>query len=159
MTTTPLSQNEQANSGFTHKLEIPYTDLSGTAGTAKTIALLTLTAGQLIAGGAIYMPTTFTDGAATMSSMTLKIGLDFVAGAPTADDDDCLLEAVELEATGTELIAKDFNGASFATKRTGEALCEGATCNAIFTSTGANLSTLTAGKVVIFMKIVDLSKL
>lgn len=158
MTNTPLSLQEQTNSGFTHKLVIPYTDLTGTAGTAKTIALMTLAAGQFIAGGAIYMPTTFTDGAATMSNLTLKIGLDFSTGSPTADDDDCLLEAIELEATGTELVAKDFNGASFATKRTGEACCEAATMNAIFTATGANLTTLTAGQVNIFLKVVDLTK-
>lgn len=159
MTSTPLSLQEQANSGFTHKLTIPYTDLTGTAGTAKTIALMTLAAGQFVAGGAFYMSTTYTDGAATLSSLTLKIGLDFASGSPTADDDDCLLEATELEATGTEIIAKDFNGASFATKRTGEACCEAATMNAIFTSTGANLSTLTAGSVTIFLKVVDLTKL
>ncbi len=150
-----LNQDERAASGFTHKWLFKYNDTDlAAASTSATIPLITLAARQGIFGAAFSLNTVFSDGAATMSSCTLKVGWD-----TTGADDDGIIAAVELEVTGTEILGGDATGAAFATLRTGQVMQGAATVNAIFTATGANLSTLIAGELALFMKIVDLSKL
>lgn len=147
-----LSGAEQARTGFTHKFTIGYADLT-TAGAAHTVALLTLANGQGIRGGAFRLASGWVG--ASVTNVTIKIGWDAATGS---DDDDGLLEAVELATAGTEILAGDFTGAAFATKRTGYFAVEAATINAIFTATGANINVCTAGQVEVFLSVVDLTK-
>ena len=156
MTSYALTLEERAASGFTHKFVLKWDDADiDVAATSAVIALLPYVAGTLFAAAAFTMPTTFTDGAATMSSLLLDVGHN---GA-TTDDPDSLLDAYELEATGTEILGGDGNGAAFATLRTGYVALDAGNIEATLTATGANLSTLTAGEVHIFLKVVPLANL
>ena len=150
-----LTAEEKRQSGYSHVIEIINTDLTA-ADTTQTIDLVTgLTAGAIVTAAAMRLVTPFSGGAGT--NLVLDAGWDLVAGT---DDPDGLLDAYEINVDATEILAADGNGAAFATLRTGFAFPQSASkITALFTATGANLSTLTAGKVAIFLSIFDLDDL
>lgn len=178
MRVTKLTNNERVASGFSHLVEIDYTDLNTTAGTSKTLALAGVTAGYLCRRVARRIVTNF-DGGAT-SELTVKVGYDLASGT---DDDDGLLAATSIHEDGTEvpfaqndgqaaIIAAltssgttaqaEFNAlrdAVAAAIKGGFLFTVAATINAIFTATGGNLTLLTQGRLQIFLDLVDLAAL
>lgn len=154
MTSYPLTLEERAATGFTHKFVIKWDDTDvDVASTSAVIVLAPYVSGTIVQRAAFRLATVFTDGGATMSSVKLDVGHN---GA-SVDDADSILDNYELEATGTEILAGDANGAEFATLRTGFSAVEAGNFEATLTATGANLSTLTAGEVHIFLSIVHLA--
>lgn len=140
--------------GWTHVFKIYYSDLSGTAGLTQTLQLIGssqtgLRVGDIVRNAAIYLPTAFVSSGA-MSSLVIDVGWDLAAGT---DDPDGLLDNYELLGTATEILAADANGAAFATLRNGFALQENGDIEAVFTAVGANLNTLTAGEVRVFLNV------
>lgn len=153
MLTLNLSLNEQARTGFTHKFTIDYLDLvAAGAATTLTIDLAAYAAGTALLAAAYRLETAF-DGGAT-SALALDVGHN---GA-TTDDPDSALDNYEIHADATEVLFGDGNGAIFATLRTGYCPLDAGTYQALFTATGGNLNVLTTGKIHIFLKIVDLTK-
>jgi len=140
-----------AQLGFTHRFEIPYTDLTGTASTSVAISLATYAAGKGVTAAAYKLVTAF-DGGAT-SALALDVGHN---GA-TTDDPDSILDNYEIHADATEVLYGDGNGAAFATLRTGYFPLDAGAYEATFTATGANLTVLTTGEVHIYLRIVDLA--
>ena len=98
-----LPVETQALLGCNTEVVVNYTDLSDTAGTTKTLTVA-VDAGKLVTGGPHILSTTFTDGAATMSSLWYKVG--------DGDDDDHYLTQTELEDTATEITYKAGTGTS-----------------------------------------------
>lgn len=144
---------EQQASGFTHHFAIDYTDLNTTAGTTKTITLLSsLPIGTLVTKAALYLESGFVGTAIT--NLLCEAGWD-----SAADDPDGLLAGYEIATAGTEILAGDGDGAAFATLRTGYAFVAAGDLTALFTATGANLTALTAGKVHLFLHVVKLADL
>jgi len=140
-----------AQMGFTHRFEIPYTDLTSTASTSVAISLATYAAGKGVTAAAYKLVTPF-DGGAT-SALALDVGHN---GA-TTDDPDSILDNYEIHVDATEVLYGDGNGAVFATLRTGYFPLDAGAYEATFTATGANLTALTTGEVHIYLNIVDLA--
>ena len=138
-----LPVETQALLGCNTEVVVDYTDLSDTAGTGKTLTVA-VDAGKLVTGGPHILNTTFTDGAATMSSLVYTVG--------DGDDADHYLTSTEVEETGTEITYKAGTG-------TTKAYTGADTVDIAFTATGANLSTLTAGKLKVYLNIADLEDL
>ena len=147
-----LSDAQRAHHGYSHRFEIPYTDLTGTAGTSLTIALMAYVAGQGLIGAASKIVTNF-DGGAT-SELTIKVGWN----GGTTDDDDGAIEARSVHADATYITYGDGTGAAFATKRTGYYPLDAGNYEVVFTSTGANLTALTQGEVHIYLNVSNLTK-
>ena len=138
-----LPVETQALLGCNTEVVVDYTDLSDTAGTTKTLTVA-VDAGKLVTGGPHILSTTFTDGAATMSSLAYVVG--------DGGDPDRYLTTTEVEETGTEVTYKAGTGTS-------NAYTGVDTVDLAFTATGANLDTLTAGKLKVYLNIVDLEDL
>lgn len=154
MITNRYNSVNEASVGYSHQFKISYKDLIDTAGTTKTLDLLTLEAGDIVEKAAFWLPTTF-DGGST-SALALDVGYDM---ATVTDDPDAFLDNYEIHEDASEVKAGDGNGAVFATLRTGFAAVEAGKVTALFTATGANLSTLTQGEVWVFLKVTKLAKL
>lgn len=154
--------------GATHRITIDYTDLTDTAGTAKTLAVLPYQARDILRLKGWDAATLF-DGGST-SDLTIKLGHN---GA-TIDDDDSLLEAVSCHADGTYFVggaaksAADTVDQTFATPEAtvvnslralfnGLQAQEAGNLEVICTSTGANLSTLTQGRVYLYVQRIRLN--
>ena len=148
-----LSAEETREYGFTHKAEITYADLTAAATTQALTIFSGLAAGQLVKEAAFRLVAAFSGGSA--SALTLKVGWN---NATLTDDPVGLIAAAEL-LSSSKLLAGDGTGAAFAAARTGFAPQESATIEALFTATGANVSTVTAGEVHVYLAVVDLSKL
>lgn len=149
-----LGLHDQARTGFTHKFTIGYADLTAAgATTSTTISLADYTAGLGCTAAAFKLTTAF-DGGAT-SALALDVGHD---GA-SVDDADSILDNYEIHVDASEVLYGDANGAAFATLRTGFYPVETGTYKATFTATGANLNVLTTGEVVIYLQLVDLTKI
>jgi hypothetical protein len=145
-----LSAEETREYGYTHKAYVPYTDLTATAGTSKVITLLSsVPTGSIIADAAFYLKTAFVG--TSVTNLTVAVGWTGTAGG--------LIATVELSTAGTAVLAGDGTGSAFATLRTGFAPQSATAVIATFTSTGANLTALTAGEVAIFVRVTDLSKI
>lgn len=148
-----LGVEMQARTGFTHKFTIDYTDLTALgAVTSGAVVLAPYTAGFILQLAAYRLETAF-DGGAT-SALALDVGWN---GAST-DDPDGAIDNYEVHVDGTEVFYGDGNGAAFASLRTGYAALDAGTIEATFTATGGNLNALTQGKVHIFLRLVDLTK-
>ena len=136
----PLSTNEAAFGGFTVKCAINATDdFSATAGTSATITLLTLGAGHVIRGMAYKVAENLTG--ASLTNATLSLGINGT--------------------TNTFVSAADINQTSQATygiSTTALAINTTSTVSAHIITTGANHTALTAGKIEVFIDVVDLSK-
>ena len=142
-----LPTEAQANLGMTHEMIVDYSDLTDTAGTTKTFTF-TLPAGSLVLGGPHILETDFTDGAATMSSLVYIVG--------DGDNDDIYLSSTEVETTGTEV---DYKVATNTGIPHGKVYASADTLDVKFTATGANLSTLTGGKLRYLFKLTNLAGL
>jgi hypothetical protein len=155
METLRLSNDEAAASGFTHKAIITYADVAAIAGatTAGVIDLDTYTAGTAFTAAAYKVVTAF-DGGST-SALSLDVGWN----GGTTDDADGLIAAQEIHVDATEILYGLGDGAAFAANATGYIALDAGDLEATFTSTGANLSTLTAGEVHIYWRKTDFTKL
>jgi hypothetical protein len=137
--------------GSTHEVVIDYTDLSDTAGTGKTLTV-TIPAGSWVRGGAHVLETDFTDGAATMSSLVYTVGDDA--------DADLYMTSTQVETTGTPIVYKaPTPGSGAVARETGKVYAGADTLDIAFTATGANLSTLTGGKLRYYFALVGLDDL
>lgn len=155
MTHITLPNETVAKTGFTDMVVIDFTDLVAKGATTSGVfSLSTYTAGRYLFGPvATKLIAGFVGPSVT--NLTVKIGHN---GA-TTDDDDSLLELTELATAGTEILSTGSNGAAFATKLTGYSPQDAGAIEATFTSTGANLSVLTAGKIGILFTRTDLAPL
>lgn len=149
-----LSAEETRESGFTHKAIITYADLTAAATSQALTVLSGMVPGWLLTDAAYYMPTVFSGGAA--SGLTVSLGWD---GA-TNDNATGLIAATSILSGHTPIVASDGTGAAFAAARSGYAPID-ASCSVVatFTSTGANVSTFTAGEIHFFFSAVDLTTL
>jgi hypothetical protein len=155
MIISPLNSVEERSNGFNFLAKCFYTDLNTTAGLTKTLVLAAgLNVGDIVLDAAHYLKTAFTTSGG-ITALTVDVGWNLATGT---DVPNGLIVARELLAAG-RVLAGDGNGAAFATLRTGFALPESGAIEAVFTATGANLTTLTAGEVWIFLRSVNLSKL
>lgn len=140
-----------AVTGCNYEAVIDYTDLNDTAGTTKTLTV-TIPADHWVRGGFHVLESDFTDGAATMSSLVYTVG----DGA----DADLYMTSTEVEVTGTEVDGKGPTpGSGAAATPTGKYYASADTLDIAFTATGANLSTLTGGKLRYFFSLVDIKGL
>jgi hypothetical protein len=141
MTIVPLSIEERAASGFTHKVSISYTDLYATAGLTKTVLVFpSLAAANIgLLQAALRVKTAFVG--AAISALTAEVGDD-------GDTDRILAASSILAAAGTwYAILPATAPAFFGTANTFDVL---------FTATGANLTALTAGELELFLSVSDL---
>lgn len=169
-----LDSQEAAQRGATHEYIVQYTDLTDTASTAKTLTAASLAIGTRMALVGFQVDTLF-DGGAT-SELTVKAGWDLGTGT---DDDDGLLGATSIHADatyvkfapaaeadvnsstvdgtyGTEesnVISSNRTKVNVLLKSGPKVFNDTAALNFIFTSTGANLSTLTQGKIRFFLRL------
>jgi hypothetical protein len=161
----PLTHAEQIRTKCSHVQVVKYTDLTDTAGTTKTLEIFTGRSKQGIGRVFIVIDTNFDGGATT--DLTVKP----ILNASTGTDKD-LLAAVSIHEDATEvpsspaLIATVVDGTYGAqeqavidllTGRTPIMVNEAWTLDLLFTSTGANLSTLTSGKLLVFFEVIDLT--
>lgn len=117
---------------------ITFSDISAAA-TSFTGQLSTdVPARSLIKGFAHDIITPFTGGAGT--NLTIKVGHNGAA----VDDDDAYIAATEINSAGTEILCAVGAGAN---NVGGYMNVEATNIEAVFTATGANTSTLTAGEI------------
>jgi hypothetical protein len=152
--TYPLSLEEQAKTGFTHKSIFTYSDIATAAGAATAVSMnvLPYTAGTAFQACAYKVVGTGFVGP-SITNLTVELGWN---GA-TTDDPNGLIEASEIATAGTEVLYLLGNGVAFATKVTGYVALDAGNIQAVFTATGANLNVLTAGEIHIYLKAVDLT--
>lgn len=175
MTLQKLDSQEAALRGASHECVVQYTDLNSTASTSLTQTIADdLPAGTRIAYIGHQLDTLF-DGGAT-SELTAKIGWDLGSGT---DDDDGLLAATSLHADATyvkfgpaavadvdsstvdntygqqenDVITSARTKLNTTLKNGFKVFNDTADLNIVWTSTGANLTALTAGKVRFFFRI------
>lgn len=137
-----LNAVERRETGFTHKVSLTYADLTAAAG-SQAVQIFPKT-GNLPAGivawkAAFRLVTNFSGGAA--SALTMSVG---DGGSATA-----LLAAVSV-----------LNGATPVAYKAGapvKAYTSADNIQATFTATGANLNTLTAGEIEIYLELRDLN--
>jgi hypothetical protein len=136
----PLSQNEAAFGGHTVKCSINSTsDFSSTAGTSATISLLTLGAGHVIRGVAYKVAQDLTG--ASLTTATLSIGINGTTNT--------WINAANI---GTTSIL------TYGVSNTVLGINTTSTVSAHLITTGCNHTALTAGKIDVFIDVVDLSK-
>jgi hypothetical protein len=166
--------------GATHVARVTYADLTDTAGTAKTVTLIaSIPANRLFRYVGHVLVTDFDAPSTTMSDMTLAVGYDLSSGT---DDADGFQAATSVHADGTEIdatpvVITDVDASAIDTtygqaeldvltslrsklnstvKLLPRCFNESWDLEAVFTSTGANLDTLTSGEVLILFALVDL---
>lgn len=142
-TAIPLSWEERAATGFTHKFTITHTNLDSvwTSGTAYPI--ITLPAGQGVQSAGFRVVTNFS-GAGI--ELTIKVG-DGV-------DDDRYIAAKSIHADATY-----FTHWLSPVTTMPYVYTTSDTVDVILTCTGGTLAALTAGEINVFLNIVDLNKL
>lgn len=156
----PLPAHTSAKCGFTHKVIVDYTDLTGhaTAGTTSVIlqifpdvATKTFPAGLAVLNCAMNLTTAFVaaggDGDATNLALTVGDGGDV----------DRLLTSTEVLAAATEVLFKAMGAVTAP-----YAYVEADTLDAVFTISGGTtplISDMTAGEVEIYLQLVDLNEL
>lgn len=173
--TIPLMLQEQVKTGCSHALRLKVEDILVLAAAAGATTSLTIDVAPYIARDivnlAFYDLVTPFDGGAT-SELTLKFGYN---GA-SVDDDDAFIAARSIHADATEILADAGSVTAIGTEtvdgtydadtatvinatrvtvnelraRRFFAAQEAGTLQIVLTSTGANLSTLTAGEVVLY---------
>lgn len=152
---------EYLSNGFPFVRDIPYTELTGTAATTKTITLATIPTDASVEFVGFYLVENF-DGGDT-SALTVQIGDD--------DDADGFLAAASVHADNTPLSSRQNTGAYFTgtdsgTETTANVIksknydnASTKSLNILFTATGANLSVLTQGKIRVVVRGIDYTKL
>lgn len=175
-TAIPLSLSERIRTGCSHVQVIPYTDLTDTAGTTKTLVIFTGASKQGICRVFFVIDTNF-DGGAT-SDMTVSATLNYASST-----DKTLVAAVSVHEDGTEvpgspagiavvdastvddtygnaenLVVTDLRSKlNIVLGRIPIIPSEAWTLDLLFTSSGGNLSVLTSGKLLVFFEVIDLS--
>lgn len=176
----PLSIEERCKlGGRSHMAVVDFTDLNDTAGTAKTLTFGTYAARDII--GRLMFDLVTPAVGASITNLVCKVGYDGAA----VDDDDAFLPSTELCAAGTEIlagmgvpsvVATDTVDGTYGTEEStvigslrtklnallalqGLAAVEAGTIEAVFTSTGANLTALTAFKIRFFFDWITLPEM
>ena len=141
---SPLSIQEQAATGFSHKFRVLYSDIAFGAGSTDTV---TVTLGAtptryLINAGLVYVSTAF----AGTGAMTIIVGPATSTAALIASQS--ILTAGALPATSTTAISTNLRAVS------------ASTLVATFTNaTSGSPSALTAGELAIYVSLEDLTQL
>ena len=164
--------------GATHVARITYSDLTDTAATTKTVTLLASIAANTLFRYVGHVLITDFDGGAT-SELTMAVGYDLSSGT---DDVDGFQTATSVHADGTEVdvtpeLVTDVDtstvDATYGTEESTVIASLRTKLNLLlkqqprsfittwdlecaFTATGANLSTLTSGEVLVLFALVDL---
>jgi hypothetical protein len=173
-----LSNEEAAATGWTHKWIVDYAGLVAAGETtAVTLELRATAAARSFIENVDYNVITSFDGGAT-SELTLKLGYDLASGT---DDDDAFVAAASVHADSTPVptrvspalvIDASTVDQTFATEESTVLASLRTEVNklllrvrryfnvawdfeAVFTATGANLSTLTTGEVHIYARIIE----
>jgi len=138
-----LNSNEQAATGFTHRVRLTHADLTeATANTAQTIAIFTVAARDYVQDVAFNLVEAFENSADTAYNTTTLIVGD---GGDTAR----YIASAELNDNGSEILAGPGVNA-----KCRYAYVTADTIDAIFGSMAAkSLSSLDTGKLDIFLKI------
>lgn len=174
------TQESVAALGATHIARITYADLTDTAATSKTLTLVeSIPANRLFRYIGHVLITDFDAPSTTMSDMTLAVGYDLSSGT---DDADGFQAATSVHTDGTEIdatpqVITDVDASTVdntygqqendvitslrtkvnsAIKLLPRCFNEAWDLEAVFAATGANLSTLTAGEVLVLFALVDL---
>jgi hypothetical protein len=135
MKITPLPNSRH----FTHKVELTFADLT-TAGLTQATNLIALLSGMLIERVGFRLRTNFSGGGAT--SLTLQLG--------DAGSANRFLAAQSIWGASSPIAAA--GGQTFFAYTAAENF------RVTFTSVTANLNTITAGKVDVYVKLVDLNE-
>lgn len=166
-----LSLEERIKSGCSHVAVIDYTDLNGTAGTSKTLTPFSTGLARDIVSWAWFDLVTPFDGGST-SNLTIKFGYN---GA-SVDDDDAFIDAQSIHLDSTEILAgagkidtSTVDGTygsqeqavieSLRARVNKYAAQETFSLEAVFTSSGANLSELTTGALRLYFNVIRPSEL
>lgn len=135
--------------GCNYEVVIDYTDLSDTAGTTKTLTV-TIPADSWVRGGFHLLETDFA--APSISSMVYTVG--------DGSDADLFMTSTQVEVSGTVVDGKGpVPGSGAVATPTGKHYASADTLDIAFTATGANLSTLTAGKMRYYFSLVNFADL
>ena len=181
-TVIPLSTiDSRLTMGATHLIKVPYTDLTATAGTAQTLDLMTsIPANTLFRYIGHVLVTDFAG--TSITELTAAVGYDLSSGTDDADGFQAATSicgaATEIDATPEEItdVATDTVDTTYGQQETDvitslrtkvnsllklQTVCfnEDWDLAAVFTSTGANLTGLTAGEVWFLVAKVDLTQL
>lgn len=157
----PLQLEERIKTGASHRIQIDFTDLTDTAGTAKTLIVFPYIARDLIKDAWFDLVNPFVG--TSITNLVFKFGWN---GA-SVDDDNGLIESTEIASAGTEILAGrgrvdagtvdgTYGSAEAAVINSLRALFEGlqaqeaGNLEVVFTATGANLSALTAGRLYLY---------
>ena len=182
MTVTPLSTiDARLASGATHVVKVTYEDLNDTAGTAKTLNLISsIPANTLFRFVSQVLITDFAG--TSITELTAAVGYDLASGTDDADGYQAATSicgaATEIDATPVEITDVDSSTTdttygqqeldvldSLRTKVNSLLKLAPVVHNeswdleAVFTSTGANLTALTAGEVWYLVAISDLDQI
>lgn len=174
-----LSIQERVKTRCSHVAEIDYTDLSDTADTSKTLTIFGGGLARDIVDRAMWDLVTAFDGGSTSGLL-----LDFGYNGASVDDADAFIDGVQLHADATEVLAGCNNvdapttttvDETYATPESNAlndtraavnnlrakiyAAQEAYDLEAVFTAAGANLDTLTAGRVRIYFNLIRLPEL
>jgi len=173
------SQQASLFIGATHRVNFTFADLSGTAATSLTSSIAALAAKTAVRFVGFHLVTPF-DGTST-TNLTLALGINRASGT---DDADGFLAATELHNDATEVVigpvplldvATDTVDGTYGTeestviaslrtklntlmKLAPQAYSDASAIEAVWTSTAANLTDLTAGEIDLYFAIVDLTK-
>lgn len=178
MTVTQITKEMQAALGATHRVNLKYTDLTDTAGTAKTLTPFSaLAAGHYIRFVCYRLKTNF-DGGST-SDMTLSsgiVGLTTVATrlfqaqsvhedgteVPTFPPNNGVVDTSAIDTTygqaELDVITSLRNLVNKLLNVQGMTVDQATDITLTATATGANLTALTQGEIDLFYQIVPLAK-
>lgn len=151
MQTRKLTLEEQANSGWTHVTTITYEDLTD-ADTSQTLTALNVDAGQTVMHVGARLETAFND-SGSMTSLSLEVGDGGDVDRFLGNNNGGTPNAEDLHVDQTEITTViDTGQGSVPYNYTSDD-----TVDAIFTSAGGNLNTLTAGKVHIYFEVREMT--
>lgn len=141
-----LSAVEMARTGFTHRANISYANGDFTAAaTTQTYTLATLAAGHIVQNFAHRLITALSGG---------SVSAAVVLGGKTGTTNAYLTSTDVF--TGSTVLAKAGDGASF-NQAGGEAFVGASALILTLTTTTANVSTLTAGEIVVYFSLIQLT--
>lgn len=181
-TILPLSTiDARLATGATHLIKVPYTDLTDTAGTAKTLSLMTsIPANTLFRFVGMVLVTDFAG--TSITELTAAVGYDLTSGTDDADGFQAATSicgaATEIDATPEVITDVDASAidttygqaeldvitslrskVNLVLKQQVRCFNEGWDLEAVFTSTGANLTACTAGEVWFLVAMANLDQL
>ena len=137
----------QALLGANYCAVIDYTDLNDTAGTTKTLTAA-IPANTLVKGNVHVLVEDFSG--PSITSLVYTVG--------DGGDADFHMTSTEVEVTGTEVDLKVHTPGSGAASQ-GKVYTTADTLDFAFTASGANLNTLTAGKLKFYFTLIPLADL